>query len=190
MARVTTKLSAGEIEILREKVTKAIAPLKPAVGAGRYAIGSTRTKAGRGLPEHYLVYFLLVELLKFPHGGRGEKVAWSIPIEFDGHVAVIEHRKLGLGIFSAASDADELVPQRIVTAIQKGVKAALPFFDHLAAEAVHRSKLNVKNNSAWLFGRYEFLRDQFREKLASAQARKGEVVKTEQTLADGTKVVT
>src|SRR5262249_16983127 len=102
----------------------------------------------------------------------------------------IEHRKLGLGIFSAASDADELVAQRIVTAIQKGVKAALPFFDHLAAEAVHRSKLNVKNNSAWLFGRYEFLRDQFREKLASAQARKGEVVKTEQTLADGTKVVT
>ena len=69
------------------------------------------------------------------------------------------------------------------------MKAANPFFDHLAAEAVHRSKLNVKNNSAWLFSRYEYLRDQFREKAASAEARKGEVEKTEEVLPDGTKTV-
>lgn len=189
MARAVTKLSAKEIEVIRERVTKAIAPLKSADRAGRYSIGTTRTKAGHALPAHYFVYFLLVELLNFSHGGRGEKVAWTIPVDFEGNLALIEHRKLGLGIFSGATAQDELVAERIVTAVQRGVKVATPFFDHLAAEAVHRSKLNVKNNSAWLFGRYEYLRDQFREKTALAEARKGEVEKTESTLPDGTKVV-
>jgi hypothetical protein len=109
MARPQTKLSAEEIEAIRGKATKAIAPLKPADGPSRYKMGTTRTKAGYKLPGYYLVYFLLVELLKFWHGGRGEKVAWSIPVEYEGSLAVIEHRKLGLGIFSAATVADELV---------------------------------------------------------------------------------
>lgn len=189
MARPVTKLSAKEIDVIRERVTKAIAPLKPVERGGRYAIGTTRTKSGQGLPAYYLVYFLLVELLKFPHGGRGEKVAWTIPVDFDGNLALIEHRKLGLGVFSAATPEDELVAERIVNAIQRGVKVAKSFFDHLATEAVHNSKLNVKNNCAWLFSRYEYLRDQFREKASSAEARKGEVERTEETLADGTKVV-
>lgn len=189
MGRAITKLSAREIEVIRERVTKTIAPLKSADRAGRYSIGTTRTKAGQALPAHYFVYFLLVELLNFSHGGREEKVAWTIPVDFEGKLALIEHRKLGLGIFSGGTAEDELVAERIVTAVQRGVKVATPFFDHLAAEAVHRSELNVKNNSAWLFGRYEFLRDQFREKAALADARKGDVEKTESTLPDGTKVV-
>jgi hypothetical protein len=183
------KLPTEEIEAIRERATKAIAPLKPADRTRRYEMGTTRTKAGYKLPEYYLVYFLLVELLKFPHGGRGEKVAWAIPVEYEGSFALIEHRKLGLGIFSTATAEDELVAERIVRAIERGVKAANPFFDHLAAEAVHRSKLNVTNNSGWLFNRYEYLRGQFRDKAASAEARKGEVEKTEKVLPNGTKSV-
>lgn len=189
MGRPKTKLSTEEIEAVRERATKAVAPLKPADGTRPYAIGTTRTKAGYALPPYYLVYFLLVELLKFRHGGRGEKVAWTIPIDFEGNIAFIQYRKLGLGIFSAATAEDELVAECIVKAIERGVKTANPFFDHLAAEAVHRSKLNVKNNSAWLFSRYEYLRDQFRQTAASAETRKGEVEKTEEILADGTKIV-
>jgi len=189
MARPKTTLSTEEIEAVRERATKAIAPLKPADGTHRYKIGTTRTRAGQALPAPYLVYFLLVELLKFPHGGREEKVAWTISVDFEGNLALIEHRKLGLGIFSKVTAQDELVAERIVRAIERGVKAANPFFDHLAAEAVYRSKLNVTNNSAWLFSRYEYLRDQFREKAASAEARKGEVEKTEEVLPNGTKVV-
>jgi hypothetical protein len=189
MAHSKTKLSAEEIKALRERVAKAVAPLKPADETRRYNVGSTRTKAGRGLPPYYLVYFLLVELLKFRHSGREEKVAWSIPVDLDGSLAFVEYRKMGLGIFSPATAEEELVAERIVKFIEKGVKVAGPFFDHLAAEAVHRSKLNVTNNSAWLFSRYEYLRNQFREKAASAEARKTEVKKTEEFLPNGTRVV-
>ena len=184
MARPKTKLSTEEIEAVRESVTKAIAPLKPADRTRGYKMGTTRTKAGYGLPEHYLVYFLLVELLKFRHAGRGEKVAWTIPVDYEGDLALIEHRKLGLGIFSGATAQDELVAEQIVKAVERGVRAATPFFDHLAGHAVDGSRLNVRNNSAWLFHRYEYLRDQFREKAASAKARKGEVEKTEEMLAN------
>jgi hypothetical protein len=46
-------------------------------------MGTTGTKAGYKLPEYYLAYYLLVELLEFRHGGRGAKVAWTIPVEYD-----------------------------------------------------------------------------------------------------------
>ncbi|MGA7894415.1 MAG: hypothetical protein WCA49_14435 [Candidatus Sulfotelmatobacter sp.] len=182
-------MSAGEIEEIRNRVANAIAPVKEPEGGRRYAYGSARTKGGRGLPPYYLVYFLLVDLLKFGHGGRGEKVAWTIPVDYQGSAALIEHRKMGLGIFSAATAEDEIVAEGIVKAIHRGIKAAAPFFDHLAAEAVERSRLNVRNNSGWLFGRYEYLRDQFREKTAEAEARKREVEKTEEVLGNGTKVM-
>ncbi len=189
MARTKTTLSAGEIEEIRNRVANAIAPVKEPEGGRRYAYGSARTKGGRGLPPYYLVDSLLVDLLKFGHGGRGEKVAWTIPVDYQGSAALIEHRKMGLGIFSAATAEDEIVAEGIVKAIHRGIKAAAPFFDHLAAEAVERSRLNVRNNSGWLFGRYEYLRDQFREKTAEAEARKREVEKTEEVLGNGTKVM-
>jgi hypothetical protein len=188
MARSKTKLSPEEIETIREKAMKGIAPLKPAELNSRYEMGTIRTKAGYKLPQHYLVYFLLGELLKFPYGGRGEKVAWSIPVDYGGSFASIEHRKLGLGIFAAGTVGDELVAEHIVRAVKKGVKAAIPFFDHLAGEAVEASRLNVSNNSAWLFSRYEYFRDEFRERAALADARKYEVEKTEGTSANGTRV--
>jgi hypothetical protein len=147
-----------------------------------------RTRAGQTSPEHYLVYFLLVELLRFPHSGRGEKVAWTVPVDYDGDFAFIEHRKLGLGVFSKATDESESVAASIVKSIRQGVKAASPFFDHLAAEAVEQSHLNVKNNSGWLFSRYEYLRDEFRAKAAVAEARKDEVEKTNETLPNGSTV--
>ena len=46
MARPKTKLSSEEIEALRERASKAIAPLKPADRAGLYEVGTTRTKGG------------------------------------------------------------------------------------------------------------------------------------------------
>lgn len=186
MGRVKTKLWPEEIEAIRERALRAVAPLKPADRSQHYVIGTTRTRAGQALPEPYLVYFLLVDLLKFPHGGQEEKVAWTVAVEYEGNFAFIEHRKMGLGVFSKATKDDEKVAARIVESIGKGVKAAIPFFDHLAAEAVEQSRLNVRNNCAWLFNRYEFLRDQFREKAAAAESRKGEVEKHEGKSADGT----
>jgi hypothetical protein len=166
---------------------KSIAPLTPASRSQSNEFGATPTNAGNRLPPYYLVYFLLVELLKFPHTGREEKVAWTIPVDYRGSCAWIQHQKMGLGVFSTATEDSELVAQQIVNAIQRGVTAATPFFDHLASEAAAGSKLNVRNNSVWLLSRYEYLREQFREKATSAEARKGDVVKTEKTSSDGTK---
>jgi hypothetical protein len=134
------------------------------------------------------VYFLLVELLKFPHSGQEEKVAWSIPVDFDGAAAFIEHRKMGLGVFSEVTPESEAIAEGIVAAVVRGVKAASPFFDHLAAQAISGSNLNVRNNSPWLFSRYTYLRDQFREKMASVKSESlFEVEETEVELPDGTK---
>jgi hypothetical protein len=185
MPNAKTTLSIDEIRTIRDRAARSIAPLKPANQSQSDEFGATRTKAGGTLPPYYLVYFLLVELLKFPHSGREEKVAWVIPVDYQGSCASIEHRKLGLGVFSKTSENRELVAQQIVNAVRRGVKAATPFFDHLAGKAAAGSRLNVKNNSGWLFSRYEYLRDQFKEKTASAEARKGEVVKTEQTSVNG-----
>lgn len=167
MARRKLVLEAEEIELIRERAAKAIAPLKAPEKDRKYNWGSKRTQAGQQLPEYYLVYFLLVELLGFPAEGRWEKVAWTIPVEFDGNPALIEHRKMGLGVFSAATPEDEVTAGAIVAAVRRGVGAARPFFDHLAATAVNGSRLNVTNNCAWLFSRYTYLRNQFRAKMAT-----------------------
>jgi len=186
MADKSGILTEEEIERIRREAWKAIAPLRP---ASSFTLDwGKRTKAGRALPAPYLVYFLLVELLRFPFAGRGEKIAWSIAVEFDGKLASVEHRKLGLGIFSPATAEDEAVAEHIVKAVDKGVRAAEAFFAHLAAEAVKHSQLNVTNNSGWLFNRYEYLRDEFREKMRIAESRKGEVEVEEEKNASGSTV--
>jgi hypothetical protein len=186
-------LTENEIQTIRARASAAIVPLKP---SNRYFYGK-RTHAGRYLPEYYLVYFLLVDLLGFQCGGPGEKVAWSIPVELDGGLLVIEHRKLGLGIFvdeppvpyhpfDPASPESEKLAERVVRLVQKGIKEAAPFFDHLASSAASRSALNVVNNSSRLYERFEFHRDEFRKKLQEALERKNEEHVTEHKGPDGT----
>ena len=108
------------------------------------------------LPPYYLVYFLLVDLLGFPNLGQFEKVAWSVPIDFNGQTFLIEHRKLGVGVFAHDAAEEEARAQQIVTLIKQGVKVAEPFFEWLADRAVQDSKLNVINNSDELFERFEY----------------------------------
>jgi hypothetical protein len=169
MARRKVVLEAQKIEEIRQRALRAIAPLKPPEKGQQYRWGDRRTQAGGDLPEYYLVYFLLVELLGFPSGGRWEKVAWTIPVDMNGNAALIEHRKMGLGVFSETTDESEAIAAAIVAAVRRGVGAARPFFDHLAAEAVSKSLLNVTNNCAWLFSRYTYLREQFRAKAATVK---------------------
>jgi hypothetical protein len=189
-------LTELEIQEIRKRATVAISPLQSADKSAPYFYGR-RTLAGQKLPPHYLVYFLLVDLLGFRHGGPQEKVAWSIPIEIDGSVAMIEHRKLGLGVFvpheagqshslGPALPKNEAIATQIVQLIEKGIKAATPFFNHLASVAVSGSHLNVVNNSGWLYERYEYLRNEFRKKLQEATNRKDEEHTEEHKNSDGT----
>jgi hypothetical protein len=162
-------LTKDDVEQIRTQSARAILPLTPLQEGRKYKWGGARTEAGRELPPYYLVYFLLADLLNFPRSGMDEKVAWSIPVDFNGFAATIEHRKLGLGVFSSKTPEDEAAAAEIVAAVKRGVGAARRYFDHLAAHALTGSRLNVSNNSRWLFGRYTYLRDLFKEKTASVQ---------------------
>jgi hypothetical protein len=180
-------MTPEELEKLRGIALRAISPIKPADSnsqLGELFWKAERTKAGRNLPHYYLVYFLLVDLLGFPDWGRDEKVAWSVPIEFEATPFLISHRKFGVGVFCENADSQEDKAKRIVGLISKGVRAAEPFYRSLAQDAVSQSKINIKNRSAELFSRYEYLRDQFRKMLTKAQARKDEVV-TEHNSTNG-----
>ena len=155
----------------------AIAPLLPAPVTNPYFTGD-RTKAGYSLPPYYLVYFLLVELLGFDDSGPEEKVAWSVPVDYKGRRLTIEHRKLGLGIFSHNAADDEEAAVEVANRIHAGVKAAEPFFDLLAETAARGSRLNVVNNSPKLFERFEFLATQYESKRLEANAREKETIRT------------
>lgn len=164
-----------KLQSVRNGAQKAISPImRPELAATderRYIWYGARTNAGRDLPPYYLVYFLLVELLGFRDLGAEEKVAWSVPIEFEGKIYSIEHRKLGLGLFVPDPQTEEHQAKRIVSLIHKGVKIAEPYFEWLADQAIETSELNVTNNSSWLYERYEYLRNGFQRAMTEAHAR-------------------
>jgi len=167
-------------EFLRARKTAlcALGPIRPADDNSRapknFMFTAQRTKAGASLPDYYLVYFLLVDLLEFKHYGESEKVAWSVPIDYQGKAFVIEHRKLGFGVFTDEPERHEAAAAEIVRRIQRAVKVARPFFDWLAEQAVTASKVNVLNNSDDLFKRFEFLLNLYKAKIGEAEARKDE----------------
>jgi hypothetical protein len=141
---------------------------------------SARTEAGRGLPPYYLVYFLLVDLLKFPSLGQWEKTAWMVPVRFRGRLYGIEHRKMGLGVFEPNLDPNSRMSGRpsqqgekdataIVEAIKMAVSVAAPYFQWRAQQAITSSDLNVVNKNSDLFERYEFFRDQFNAQVVQSK---------------------
>ena len=160
---------------------------------------SSRTDGGRDLPPYYLVYFLLVDLLRFNDLGQSEKTSWTVPVRYCGRLYAIEHRKMGLGIFApnldpkATSNAPpteeaETDAREISALIKKGVTAAEPYFEWRAEQAADGIPFNVVNNSDWLFDRYEFFRDRFKTLSAEAELRKKETDVRNGTLEGGTGV--
>lgn len=186
---------------VRDAAFKAVGALEPA-GAPKSKIEaqglilSSRTNGGRDLPPYYLVYFLLVDLLGFPNMGQWEKVAWTVPVRYRGNLYGIEHRKMGLGIFVpnldpnarmsiAPSEEAEADAREIATLIKKGVTAAELYFEWRAEQAAAGIKLNVVNNSDWLFDRYEFFRNRFESLSEEAEFRKHEKDIKKEALEDG-----
>jgi hypothetical protein len=170
-------------EQIKAAAARAIAPLKPADrdtrAAKNFLFAAKRTDAGRSLPPYYLVYFLLVDLLGFRKGGQFEKVAWSVPVDFNGKAFLIEHRKFGLGIFAGSLPDDEAEAEEVARLIKRGVKAAAPYFAWRAEEAAKASKLNVLNRAAELFERFEFFAKLYAERIAEAERRKDERIETQ-----------
>jgi len=155
-----------QLQSVRDTAAKAIAPIRPADESTKaepnLLFSAQRTEAGRQLPPYYLVYFLLVDLLKFKNLGQFEKLAWSIPIDYKGEAFLIEHRKFGVGVFAHNPAQRERQAQEIVTCIKKAVKCAEPYFEWLANQAMTDSKLNVKNRTDDLLQRFEFFHSEYR----------------------------
>lgn len=195
-----------EMQRIREAALKVLGALEPAGPLKsdietRGLMLSSRTNGGRALPEYYLVYFLLVDLLGFPNLGQWEKVAWTVPVRYRGRLYGIEHRKMGLGIFAPTLDPNarmnappseeaEADAREIAALITKAVAVAQPYFEWRAEQAASISQLNVLNRSAWLFERYEFFRDRFKALSQEAEQRKKEKNIKKKTLDDWTMVTT
>ncbi|RVU43012.1 hypothetical protein EA187_14350 [Lujinxingia sediminis] len=168
----------SKLEHIKSKALRAIGEILPVESPNNYSGWGDRTNAGRDLPPQYLVYFLLIKLLRFPYVGRDEKVAWTVPIKFQERVFVIEHRKMGLGVFTQDPIENNELAIKIVKHIHRAVKAARPYFDWLASQAVQNSSVSVISNSPQLFARYEFLLDSYRAKREEMVRRKDEVIVT------------
>lgn len=178
-----------EFEPIKQAALRALGPVRPAdsntQADQKFLFTAQRTRAGNDLPAYYLVYFLLVDLLGFKNLGQFEKISWSVPIDFNGRAFLIEHRKMGLGVFAHDPKAEEDAARAIVIRIQKGVKAARPFFDWLATQAVQNSQVNVLNNSESLLDRFNYLLAAYRNKAKEAIDRKDERVVEEGETPNG-----
>jgi len=177
-----------EFAATRKAALEAIAPIRPADESTKARkdtlFSAKRSSAGQMLPEYYLVYFLLVELLGFRNLGQFEKIAWSVPIDFNGKAYLIEHRKFGVGVFVQDPEIDEPACERIVELIKQGVKMAKPFFVWLAEQAVIESKLNVVNESIELFSRYQYFLERYKDIHDEAERRSEEKI-VEQHIGGG-----
>lgn len=171
----------------RDAAFEAIAPIRPidddTVARKDTLFSAKRSAAGQMLPDYYLVYFLLVELLGFRDLGRSEKIAWSVPINFQGKAYLIEHRKFGVGIFVQDPEIDEPACEQIVELIKQGIKIAEPFFAWLAEQALGESKLNVVNESSELFSRYQYFLKMYKDLCGEDERRAKERI-TEQDVGD------
>lgn len=157
----------GDIEKLKIIILELIKPIIPANDKTTTVIdfifNAKRTKAGFRLPPYYIVYFLFVKLLKFKNLGRFEKTAWSIPIDYNGSLFLIEYRKMGLGLFAHDVIKEEKQAEEIVSIINKASKKAEPYFNFIAQTKVNGSNLNVNNNSLQLRDRFEFFLSEYKK---------------------------
>jgi len=173
-----------DIEKLQERVEKILDPIASAVEKGtkaekRFLVTASRTDAGRSLPPYYLIYFLFVDLLRYKNLGQFEKISWSVPIDYDGTVYLLEHRKSGMGLFASDKKSQESDCREIVNKITKAVKAAQPYFEWVANEAAKRSDLNVLNHSLRLHERFSYFFDEYKKKIQEANAKKDERIRTQ-----------
>ncbi|MGN6224310.1 hypothetical protein [Pseudoxanthomonas sp.] len=185
----------------REAALKALGDLRPVrpplfENDSRTLWLSSRTEAGRDLPSYFLVYFLLVDFLEFPHMGKSEKSAWTVPVRYRGRLYGVEHRKMGLGVFAPSLDPDarmsgkptedqEADAKDITALITKAVDAAGPYFDWRVKKAASGTQLNVLNKGSSLFERYEYFRDRFKALSTEEDGRKFEHQIKRDVLDDG-----
>jgi hypothetical protein len=166
-------MTPDELERIRERARLALQGISGvAPGTNITTWHGVKSTASRQLPEPYLLYFLLIDLLGFPHTGPEEKLAWAVPLECQGVRFSLEHRKLGLAL---CSDTDHQLATFVAQRLQKAAHAARPYFDALAKSRVAASEVNLLNLSSQLYAPFVYMRDLALQRLAEADLRDGDV---------------
>ena len=148
------------LETTRNIVQRAMSgvskPSKSAGITGRYTVF-------KGVPhsEYYLIFLMLVDLLEYEYFGPYEKIAYGIPIEFDGLSYSINYQKFGMRI-ECSEGGDGANFYKI---IRKGIKAAKPYFLWRAEQASTSSNLNLESKCPILWSKYQYLKEQSKQLL-------------------------
>lgn len=149
-----------DLEKIRSQIEKILHPIKTIDGKTKadkdFLFTAKESQASKSLPSKYLLYFMLVDLLGFRNLGRFEKIAWSVPVDYNGKAFLIEMRKMGLGIFVHDLDEDDEASKIIAEKLKVAVKIAMPYFSSLAGIAISKSEVNVVNNCHYLFEKYNY----------------------------------
>ncbi|MGJ8560126.1 MAG: hypothetical protein ACSHX3_07820 [Litorimonas sp.] len=128
----------------------------------------------RGIPHsnYYLIFLMMVDLLEYDYFGPAEKLAYGIPFDFNGLRCCVTYQKFGMRL-SCSEGADG---EAIYKVIQKGIKAAKPYFLWRADQASTSSNLNLESKCPQLWEKYQYLREQSRQLLDKFETDKDRVV--------------
>jgi len=164
-------MSKFSLEKTRENSIRAITPLKKPQSENQ---GSGTSAEFKGIPHHeyYLIFLLLVDLLDFKYMGPVEKVAYIIPVEFEGRRYSIVYAKFGMKIeYPEGGNAEA-----VYAALKKGMKAARPYYLWRAEAASTSSDLNLISKCPQLWDKYIFLKAQSEALMERFEAEKDNAV--------------
>ena len=149
------KLKEFDIDTTRSNVLKAMSGISKPSDETKFKSSST---SYRGIPfdNYYLVFLMMVDLLEYDYFGPAEKVNYIISFEFEGVRCSVAQQKFGMRLWCG----EEQNGEAIYKIIQKGIKAAKPYFLWRAEQASSSSELNLESKCPQLWEKYEYLREE------------------------------
>jgi len=143
------------LETTKSNVLRAMSGISPPSEAARITGLHTVYK---GIPhgDYYLIFLMMVDLLGYRYFGPFEKIAYGIPLEFEGLNYSVNYQKFGMRIECSEGGDGE----KVYKAIRKGIKAAKPYYLWRAEQASTSSDLNLESKCPKLWAKYQYLREQ------------------------------
>jgi len=116
-------------------------------------------------PPPYIVFLMFVYFLKFRYWGRSEKVAWEIPVLFQGQPLLLRHQKFGFQILCLGPKLpDEALVQRALNTINKAIPLTEKLAEPLLLQKVNEGRMTLRNDFPNLYDRYSFFRSRYIER--------------------------
>jgi hypothetical protein len=111
------------------------------------------------LPLPFMVFLTFVALLGFGYYGKGEKLAWSIPLVYRKTPFMISHQKFGLQIAAIAVDSQVLdSAKQMLKQMKKGIRIADKLLTPVVAENVRLGEVSVVNKHYMMYDAYQYFR--------------------------------